>query len=74
MIKKFKHFLNEEQERSGLSSIRPGSIVRYDGTAYYVIYSDDFILELSKDPDAIPGDRNNLLVNAAMFSEKGFIS
>jgi hypothetical protein len=74
MIKGFKDFINEEKRQHTLADIPPGSKVKYDGSTYYVISSDDFTLELSKSPDSLAGDKGNFFVNAVMFSEKGFVS
>jgi hypothetical protein len=74
MIKNFRSFINEANQQYTLGDIKPGSVVRYDGSPYYVITSDDFVLELSKYPDSEPGSRKNLFVNAVMFRERGLIS
>jgi hypothetical protein len=74
MIKRFEEFINEDNQQYSLGDIPPGTIVRYDGSPYYVVSSDDFTLELSKKQDSLPGDGGNFFVNAVMFSERGFIS
>jgi len=72
-LKRFGNFLNESKGVSSLSEITPGSLVHYDGSPYYVIVSDDYTVELSKNPEALSGDRGNFLVNASMFMDRGFI-
>lgn len=72
-LKRFGNFLNESRGITSLSQLTPGTLVHYDGSPYYVISSDDYILELSKDPESLKGDKGNFLVNFNMFLEKGFI-
>jgi hypothetical protein len=74
MLKKFTEFINEENQQYSFGDIQPGTIVRYDGSPYYVVVADGFTLELSKIPDSLPGDKGNFFVNAVMFSERGFVS
>jgi hypothetical protein len=76
-IKRFKAFLNEMKKGYGqdysLEDVTKGEIVAYRGTRYFVIDSNEYMLELSKDKDAVPGDRKNLLANKSMFREYGAI-
>lgn len=77
-IKRFYPFLNEMKKEYGddfsLRDIDPGKIVTYSGTRYYVIKSNEVVLELSKDKDSKEGDKENILVNRAMFKQNGAIS
>lgn len=76
-IKRFYQFLNEMKKPYGedysLRDIQKGDIVAYRGTRYFVIDSNEVMLELSKDKDAEAGNRKNLLVNRNMFKEYGAI-
>jgi hypothetical protein len=74
MIKRFVEFIKENKQQNSLGDIAPGTVVRYDGSPYYVVASDDFTLELSKNADSLPGERKNFFVNAVMFSERVFVS
>lgn len=76
-IKKFDKFLNEMEKSYGqdysLRDVKRGQIVAFRGSRYFVIDSNEVVLELSKDRDAMPGDRNNVLANRSMFREYGAI-
>ena len=76
-IKKFDKFLNEMEKSYGqdysLRDVKIGQIVAFRGSRYFVIDANEVVLELSKDKDAIPGDRNNVLANRSMFREYGAI-
>lgn len=76
-IKKFDKFLNEMEKSYGqdysLRDVKIGQIVAFRGSRYFVIDANEVVLELSKDKDAMPGDRNNVLANRSMFREYGAI-
>lgn len=76
-IKKFDKFLNEMEKSYGqdysLRDVKIGQIVAYRGSRYFVIDANEVVLELSKNKDAAPGDRNNVLANRSMFREYGAI-
>jgi hypothetical protein len=76
-IKRFYDFLNEMRKGYGedfsLRDVKKGEIVAFRGTRYFVIDSNEVILELSKDKDASQGDRKNILANRSMFREYGAI-
>ena len=77
-IKKFDRFITEMKKYYGedysLRDIKPGDQVKYDGTNYHVVDSNEVVLELSKNKDSNPGDRGNFFVNRNMFKERGAIS
>lgn len=77
-IKKFGQFLTEMKKAYGqdysLRDVKPGDQVKYAGTNYHVIDSNEVVLELSKDKNSNPGDRSNFFVNRSMFREKGAIA
>ena len=77
-MKSYTEFLNELKKEQGqdydFADINVGDKVAYSGTRYYVIYVDEYIMELSKDPEAIPNSPENLLVNRNMFAQQGIIS
>jgi hypothetical protein len=76
-IKKYSDFITEMRREYkpilSLELIEPGTAVTYSGAKYYVIDSNEFTLELSKNKEALPGDRKNFLVNKNMFHEVGGI-
>jgi hypothetical protein len=79
-IKKFNQFVSEgwinwKEPRPvfKLELIPPGTQVTYSGLRYYVVDSNEFTMELSREKDALPGDRKNFLVNKNMFSQMGGI-
>lgn len=77
-IKRFGKFLFEMKKAYGedysLRAINPGDKVKYMGSNYYVITSNEVVLELSKNMESNPGERGNFLVNRSMFRERGAIS
>ena len=76
-IKKIGKFLNEMKKSYGedfsLRDIEKGQVVTYMGTRYYVIDSNEVVLELSKNEDAKIGEKGNLFVNRNMFKRNGAI-
>ncbi len=76
-MKRFYDFLNEMKKGYGddfsLRDIKKGEIVTYMGTRYHVVDSNEVVLELSKDKEAKPGEKKNLLVNRNMFRQNGAI-
>jgi hypothetical protein len=76
-IKKFNKFLNEMKKSYGedfsLRDVEKGQIVTYTGTRYYVIDSNEVVLELSKNKDAKIGEKSNFFVNRNMFKRNGAI-
>jgi hypothetical protein len=76
-IKKIGKFLNEMKKSYGedfsLRDIEKGQVVTYMGTRYYVIDSNEVVLELSKNEDAKIGEKGNFFVNRNMFKRNGAI-
>jgi len=76
-IKKIGKFLSEMKKSYGedfsLRDIEKGQIVTYMGTRYYVIDSNEVVLELSKNEDAKIGEKGNFFVNRNMFKRNGAI-
>lgn len=76
-IKKYIDFVLETRKPPNpvyaLELMEPGIEVAYAGSRYFVIASSEFALELSKNKEALPGDRKNLIVNKNMFSERGMV-
>jgi len=76
-IKKIGKFLSEMKKSYGedfsLRDIEKGQIVTYMGTRYYVIDSNEVVLELSKNGDAKIGEKGNFFVNRNMFKRNGAI-
>ena len=76
-IKRFQKFLNENKDSLGdnfsLRNIKKGTEVTYQGTKYYVIDSNEVVLELSKNKESKKGEKENFLVNRNMFRENGTI-
>lgn len=76
-IKKIGKFLNEMKKSYGedfsLRDIKKGQVVTYMGTRYYVIDSNEVVLELSKNEDAKIGEKGNFFVNRNMFKRNGAI-
>ena len=76
-IHKFKSFLNEMKKSYGddfsLKDIKPGQEVIYQGTKYYVITSNEVVLELNKNKDAKTLGEGYFYVNRNMFKTHGAI-
>jgi hypothetical protein len=76
-IKKIGKFLSEMKKSYGedfsLRDIEKGQVVTYMGTRYYVIDSNEVVLELSKNEDAKIGEKGNFFVNRNMFKRNGAI-
>lgn len=76
-IKRFGSFLNEMKKQYGedysLRDINPGDRVTYMGTKYYVVDSNEVVLELSKNENTKQGEKGNFFVNRNMFKKNGAI-
>lgn len=76
-IKRFGKFLNEMKKSYGedfsLRDVEKGQQVTYMGTRYYVIDSNEVVLELSKNKDSKIGEKGNFFVNRNMFKRNGAI-